>query len=60
MVLISSTISEQLFNFSDVETTIKSHYRPHKMALWNNLVPDLVKLSEREMDYAIDKEPHSR
>ena len=39
---------------------MKSHYRPHKMALWNNLVPDLVKLSEREIDVAIDKLPHSR
>ena len=39
---------------------MKSFYRPHKMALWNNLVPDLVKLAEREMDVAIDKLPHSR
>ena len=30
------------------------------MALWNLLVPDLVKLAEREMDVAIDKLPHSR
>ena len=39
---------------------MKSFYRPHKMALWNLLVPDLVKLAEREMDVAIDKLPHSR
>ena len=38
---------------------MKSHYRPHKMALWNNLVPDLVKLSEREIEEA-DKYPHHR
>ena len=30
------------------------------MNLWNNMVPDLVKLSESEMDAAIDKLPHSR
>ena len=29
------------------------------MALWNNLVPDLVKLSEREIEEA-DKYPHHR
>ena len=39
---------------------MKAFYRPHKMALWNLLVPDLVKLAEREMDVAIDKLPHSR
>ena len=39
---------------------MKSFYRPHKMALWNLLVPDLVKLAERDMDVAIDKLPHSR
>ena len=48
------------FFLIDLETTMKSFYRPHKMALWNLLVPDLVKLAEREMDVAIDKLPHSR
>ena len=48
------------YSLSDLETTMKAFYRPHKMALWNLLVPDLVKLAEREMDVAIDKLPHSR
>ena len=49
-----------MISFLDLETTMKAFYRPHKMALWNLLVPDLVKLAEREMDVAIDKLPHSR
>ena len=48
------------YSLPDLETTMKAFYRPHKMALWNLLVPDLVKLAEREMDVAIDKLPHSR
>ena len=39
---------------------MKSFYRPHKMALWNNLVPDIVKVTAKKMDVAIDKMPHSR
>jgi hypothetical protein len=31
--------------FSGLEPDTKSFYRPHKIALWNNLIPDLVRLN---------------
>ena len=44
--------------FTDLESSVNSFYRPHKMALWNHLVPDLVELSVQERE--VDKLPHSK
>ena len=45
-------------SISDIESFVESFYRPHKMALWNHLVPDLVQLGVQERE--TDKLPHSR
>ena len=42
----------------DIESSVESFYRPHKMALWNHLVPDLVQLQVQERE--TEKLPHSR
>ena len=39
-----------VFFSADLECSVNSFYRPHKMALWNHLVPDLVQLSVQERE----------
>ena len=43
------SFSSMLFS-ADLECSVNSFYRPHKMALWNHLVPDLVQLSVQERE----------
>ena len=48
----------QKYMVLDIESSVESFYRPHKMALWNHLVPDLVQLQVQERE--TEKLPHSR
>ena len=47
------------WNFSGLEPDVKSFYRPHKIALWNNLIPDLVRLSIPEDEKTETEKPET-
>ena len=50
LLLLENYIIRPVLFFLDLECSVNSFYRPHKMALWNHLVPDLVQLSVQERE----------